>query len=95
MSTNEQLICVQLFVIPQTEALQDPLSMEFSTQENWSGFPFPFQGDRPNPGIRFRSLAFHERSLPSEPPGKPIYIYIYLDIYGIYIYIPYISIYHI
>ena len=49
--------------------------MEFSRRENWSGFPFPFQGDHPNPGIGFRSLALRAASLPSEPPGKPIYIY--------------------
>ena len=32
---------VQLFVILWTVAHQAPLSMEFSTQEHWSGLPFP------------------------------------------------------
>ena len=35
------LSCVQHFVTPWTVALQAPLSMEFSRQEYWSGFPFP------------------------------------------------------
>ena len=32
--------------------------------------PFPSTGDLPNPGIKPRSPAFQENSLPSEPPGK-------------------------
>ena len=32
---------VQLFVSQWTVAHQAPLSMEFSTQEYWSGLPFP------------------------------------------------------
>ena len=36
---------------PWTVARQAPLSMEFSRQEYWSGLPFPFPGDLPNPGI--------------------------------------------
>ena len=34
-----------------TVACQAPLSTGFSRQEYWSGFPFPFPGDLPNPGI--------------------------------------------
>ena len=34
-----------------------PLSMEFSRQEYWSGLPFPFLGDLPNPGIKPGSPA--------------------------------------
>ena len=33
-------------------ACQAPLSMGFSRQEYWSGFPFPSPRDRPNPGIK-------------------------------------------
>ena len=36
---------------------QTPLSMEFSRQEFWSGFPFPTPGDFPDPGIEPASLA--------------------------------------
>ena len=39
------------FATPWTVALQAPLSMRFSRQEYWSGFPFPPPGDIPNPGI--------------------------------------------
>ena len=46
----------------------------------------PPPGDFPNPGIEPRSPALQADSLPTEPPGKPIYIYIYTHIY-IYIHI--------
>ena len=49
-----------------TEACQVPLSMEFSRQEYWSGLPFPFLGDLPNPGIKPRSPALQADSLPSD-----------------------------
>ena len=35
-----------------TLALQAPLSMGFSRQEYWSGFPCPPPGDLPDPGIK-------------------------------------------
>ena len=44
--------CIQLFMILWTIAHQDPLSMEFSRQEYWSGLPFPFLGDLPDSGIK-------------------------------------------
>ena len=34
--------------IPWTVACQAPLSVEFSKQEYWSGFPFSTSGDQPN-----------------------------------------------
>ena len=34
-------LCLTL-ATPWTVACQDPLSMEFSRQEYWSGLPFPF-----------------------------------------------------
>ena len=49
---------------PWTVAHQAPLSMGFSRQEYWSGFPSP--GDLPDPGIEPRSLALQEDSLPTE-----------------------------
>ena len=45
--------------------------MEFSSQEYWSGYPFPSPGDLPDPGIGPRSPVLQADSLPSEPPGKP------------------------
>ena len=45
---------------------QAPLSMGFSRQEHWSGFPYPLPEDLPNPGIKPTSPA-----LPLAPPEKP------------------------
>ena len=53
--------------------LQDPLPMEFSRQEYWSGLPFPPPGDLPDPGIKPKAPALQADSLPSEPPGKPLF----------------------
>ena len=39
------------FVTPRTVALQVLLSRGLPRQECWSGLPFPYSGDRPNPGI--------------------------------------------
>ena len=43
----------------------------FPKQEYWSGLPFPFPEDLPNPGIEPGSLALQADSLPSEPPRSP------------------------
>ena len=43
--------------------------MDFSRPEYWSGWPFPFPGDLPNPGIEPRSPALPADALPAEPPG--------------------------
>ena len=37
--------CVRLVATPWTVARQAPLSMGFSSQEYWSGLPFPSPGD--------------------------------------------------
>ena len=49
---------VQLFASPWTVVCQAPLSMKFSRQEYWSGFPFPPPGDLPDPGIKPTALVF-------------------------------------
>ena len=56
-----------------TVGFQVPLSMELYQQENWGGLPFPSPGDLPHPGIVPRSPALQADSLPTEPPGKPLY----------------------
>ena len=56
---------------PMDYSPQAPLPMEFSRQKYWSGFPFPSQGDLPDPGIKPRSPALQVDST-SESPGKPI-----------------------
>ena len=59
----QSLSHVQLFVTPQTVALQDPLSTGFSRQEYWSGLLFPPPGDLPNPEIgnllHCRQILYH------------------------------------
>ena len=40
-----------LFATPGTIAHQAALSMGFSRPEYWSGLPFPFPGDLPDPGL--------------------------------------------
>ena len=47
----------RLFATLWTVALQAPLSMAFSRQENWSGLPFPSPGDLPNQGIEAMPLT--------------------------------------
>ena len=61
----------RLFATPWTAALQAPLSVRFSRQGYWSGLPFPFPGDLPNPGIEPGSPAVQADSLPTELQGKP------------------------
>ena len=71
----QSLSHVLLFVTPWTIALQDPLSMEFSRQEYWSGLPLPTPRNLPDPGIKPASLASPALTggfFTTEPPGKPV-----------------------
>ena len=56
---------------PMDYSLPGPLSMEFSSQEYWSGLSFPSSGDVPDPGIKPGSPALQADSLPTELLGKP------------------------
>ena len=47
--------------------------MGFFRQDYWSGLPFPFLGDLPDPGIEPGSATMQADALPSEQPGKPLY----------------------
>ena len=50
--------------------------MWFSWQEYWSGLPFPFPGDLPDPGIEpvlLESSALADVFFTAEPSGKPNY----------------------
>ena len=52
--------------------------MGFPRQEYWSGLPFPSPTDLPDPGIEPPSPvspALQADSSPTEPPGKPIVLY--------------------
>ena len=57
---------------PRTVAHQAPLSVGFSTQQYWSGLPFPSPEDLPNPGIEPGSPALQADSLVSEPQGRSL-----------------------
>ena len=74
-SEVKSLSLVWLFATPWTVAYQAPLPLEFSRREYWSGLPFPFPGDLPNPGIEPWSPGLQADALLSEPPGKPLYSY--------------------
>ena len=54
-----------------TVAHHTTLSVGFSRQEYWGGFPFPSSGDPPDPGIEPTSPALAGRFFTTEPPGKP------------------------
>ena len=56
---------------PWPVACQAPLSVEFSRQEYWSGLPFPFPGDLPNPEVEPASPALAGGFFTTEPPGEP------------------------
>ena len=59
------------FATPRTVACQAPLSLGFSGQENWSGFPFPSPGELPHPGTEPVSPVLTGRFFTAERPGKP------------------------
>ena len=59
------------FATPWTVALQAPLSMEFSSQEYWSGSPFS-SPDLPVPGIKPIPSALAGRFFTPESPGKEL-----------------------
>ena len=66
---------VQVFDTPLTIAHQAPLSMGYSKHEYWSGLPFSYPGDLPNPGIKptsSMSPALQADSLPLNYLGSPI-----------------------
>ena len=64
----------QGFEILWTIAFQVPLSMGFSRQEYWSGFPCLSPRDLLDPGIEsmsFKSSALAGRIFTTEPPRNP------------------------
>ena len=68
---------VRLFVTLWTVASQAPLSVEFSRQEYGSRLLFPTPVDLPDPGIEPTSLALAGRFFTPEPPGNPIYFFVF------------------
>ena len=74
MYVSEVVRSCLTFATPWTVARQTPLSMGFFRPEYWSGLPFPSPGHLPDPGIEPRSPTLQAHPLPSEPPGKPMYV---------------------
>ena len=73
----QSLSHVWLLAAPWTVTHQAPLSIGFPRQEYWSGLPFPFLGDFPNPGIEPaspESPALAGRYFTPEPSGKPYFM---------------------
>ena len=76
-------VCVCVLVVqsyltlcdPMDIACLAPLSMEFSRQEYGVGSHCLLQGIFPTHGSNPGFLHLQADSLPSEPPGKPIYTY--------------------
>ena len=59
--TRQRVSVLSLFLCPTLCdpidcSCQAPLSMRFSRQEYWSGFPCPPPGDLPDPGIELESF---------------------------------------
>ena len=70
----QSLSHVRLWTTAQSVTCQAPLSMEFSSQEYWSGLPFPPPWALPDPWIEPASpvvLALAGGFFTTEPPGKP------------------------
>ena len=72
---------------PWTVAHQVPLSMGFPRQEYWSGLPFPYPGDLPDPGIEPRSSALQAVSVLIEPPGKMALVDVHMNTVDVYKYL--------
>ena len=71
----------RLFATPWTVVYQASPSMGFSSQEYWSGLPFPSPGDLPSQGIKPMSLHWQVDSLPLSHQGSPlIYSSMYMSI---------------
>ena len=67
---------------PMNCSPQAALSMGFP-REYWSGWSFPSPGELPDPGIEPTSPELQVDSCTTEPPGKPRYMDIYIDIWSI------------
>ena len=73
MSVELNRSVVSDFAIPWTTTCQALLSMEFSRQEYWSGFPFPPPGELLDPGLKStapESPALVGGFFTAVPPGR-------------------------
>ena len=61
--------------------------MGFSRQEHYSGLPFPFPGDLPDPANESMSPALQADSLPTELRGKTYTVGLYAVANHLFLYI--------
>ena len=54
---------------------------DFPGKNYWSGLPFPTPGELPDPAIKPGSSALQVDSLPTEPPGNTVLLWI-MDVRG-------------
>ena len=69
---------VQPFATLWTAAHQAPLSLEFFSQEYWSGLPSPSPGDLPDPRIELGSPSLQADFYSWATREAHLYIFIYL-----------------
>ena len=76
--------CLSCSVVSKSLRLahQMPLSMRLSWQEYWSKLPFPPPGDLPHPGMEPMSPVLASRSFTTEPPVKPLFMYLFVVLKG-------------
>ena len=88
MHTQSLQLCLSL-CDPVDCRLQAPLSMGFSRQEYWSGWPCPPPGDLPDPGIKPKSpvstalagrFSTHWAALEA-PKDRDMYILLFLSLW--------------
>ena len=70
---------VRFFATPWTVAHQDPLSMESPGKNTGLGCHFLLQGIFPTQGLSPGSSALQADSLPTEPPGRPLDICLWVS----------------
>ena len=93
-------VCVSRSVVsdslrpPWAVAHQAPLSMKFSRQEYWRGFPFPTLGYFPSSGTEPKFLAPPALAggfFTTTPPGSPLGPHQLPAIWFFYLFFPYFS----
>ena len=63
------VLVAKLCPTPWIVTCHAPLSTGFPRQKYWSGLPFHFPGDLPDPGIKSNSCI--GGFFTTEPPGRP------------------------
>ena len=75
----QSLSCIQLFATPHTVAHEVPPFIGILQAKTLEWVAMPSFRISSQPGIKPRSHTLQVDSLPSEPPGKPLVVFIYLN----------------